>query len=121
MSCHHKSFPRRLRPFAIAGGLALASLAGGCTTDYNGREHLSSPGRGALIGAGGGAALGAITGGDVVAGAALGAGIGAIIGVVTSDRNRYEDRDGRRYYYERRNNRRYHYDDDRRRRVYDPN
>lgn len=96
---------------------ATASLTA-CTTDEYGDRRPSRGLKGAGIGAAGGAAVGALTGGDVLAGAAIGAAAGAILGVVTEDRNRYEDRDGRRYYYER-DGRQYRYDDRRRRQYMD--
>jgi osmotically inducible lipoprotein OsmB len=99
--------------------LALATLAtlSACTTDQYGNQQASRGLKGAGIGAAGGAAVGALTGGDVLAGAAIGAAAGAVIGIVTEDRNRYEDRNGQRYYYDN-NGRRYHYDN-RRRKQYD--
>ena len=106
--------PIKTLTFAVAATVALA----GCTTDRYGNQHASRGLKGAGIGAAGGAAVGAITGGDVLAGAAIGAAAGAVIGVVTDDHNRYEDRNGQRYYYER-DGRRYHYDDQRRK-YYDP-
>jgi hypothetical protein len=98
---------------ALAGVIALS----GCTTDQYGNQRASRGLTGAGIGAAGGAAVGALTGGDVLAGAAIGAAAGAVIGIVTEDRNRYEDRNGQRYYYDK-NNRQYHYDK-RRRKQYD--
>ena len=91
--------------------VATASLTA-CTTDQYGNQQVSRGLKGAGIGAAGGAAVGAITGGDVLAGAAIGAAAGAVVGIVT------EDRDGQRYYYER-DGRQYRYDD-RRRRQYMP-
>jgi hypothetical protein len=99
---------------ALAGLMALS----GCTTDQYGDQRGSRGLAGAGIGAAGGAAVGALTGGDVLAGAALGAAAGAVVGIVTADRNRYEDRNGQRYYYDN-NNRRYYYDQ-RQRKHYDP-
>jgi hypothetical protein len=101
--------------------LALAVLASlsACTTDQYGNQHASRGLKGAGIGAAGGAAVGAITGGDVLAGAAIGAAAGAVIGIATDDHNRYEDRSGQRYYYES-NGRPYHYDRNGRKR-YDKN
>lgn len=100
------------------GALALATLAAlaGCTTDQYGNQRASRELKGAGIGAAGGAAVGALTGGDVVAGAAIGAAAGAIIGAVTNDRNRYEDRNGYRTYYES-DGRPYRYDNNNRRRY----
>ncbi len=92
---------------------AVATLAG-CTTDQYGNQHASRGLKGAAIGGAGGAAVGALTGGDVLAGAAIGAAAGAIIGVVTDDHNRYEDRNGYRTYYEP-DGRPYRYDNNRRR------
>ena len=97
--------------------VATASLTA-CTTAQYGNQQVSRGLKGAGIGAAGGAAVGAITGGDVLAGAAIGAAAGAVVGIVTEDRNRFEDRDGQRYYYER-DGRQYRYDD-RRRRQYMP-
>lgn len=97
--------PIRMALLAVA---AMTSLAA-CTTDDYGNQRASRGVTGAAIGGAGGAAVGAITGGDVLAGAAIGAAAGAIVGIVTEDKNRYEDRDGRRYYYDERG-RRYRYD-----------
>lgn len=96
--------------------MSSAGLLAGCTTDQYGNRQASRELKGAGIGAAGGAVVGAITGGDVLAGAAIGAGAGAIIGAVTNDNNRYEDRDGRRYYYDNQG-RRYSYDRNGRRRY----
>ena len=101
---------------AMAAVLAVGTLTSACTTNQYGEERLSRPGAGALAGAAGGALIGAIAG-NPLAGAAIGAGVGAIAGVVADDRNRYEDRNGRRYYYNN-ENRRYYYND-RRERVWD--
>ena len=90
-----------------------------CTTDRYGHERLNGTGRGALIGAAGGAVVGALTG-NVAAGAAIGAAGGAVVGTIDDD-NRYEDRNGRRYYYDRRDrDRRYHYNERREREYDDP-
>jgi hypothetical protein len=91
--------------------LALAALASlsACTTDEYGNQHASRGLKGAGIGAAGGAVVGALTGGDVLAGAAIGAAAGAVIGIATDDHNRYEDRGGQRYYYDNRGNQ-YYYD-----------
>ncbi|MFZ4690346.1 MAG: YMGG-like glycine zipper-containing protein [Polymorphobacter sp.] len=91
---------------------ALGSLAA-CTTDQYGNQQASRGLKGAGIGAAGGAIVGAITGGDVLAGAAIGAAAGAVVGIVTEDRNRYEDRNGQRYYYDNQNQQ-YWYDKNRR-------
>lgn len=92
---------------AVLALAATTSLAA-CTTNQYGEQRLSDPGKGAAIGAAGGAVIGALTG-NVLAGAAIGAAGGAIVGVVTEDRNRYRDRDGYRYYYDKRG-REYRYD-----------
>ena len=92
---------------------ALTSLAA-CTTDQYGNRRLNDTGRGAAIGAAAGAGVAAITGGNVLTGAAIGAAGGAVIGAVSSDRNRYNDREGRRTYYDNNGNP-YHYDRDGRR------
>lgn len=94
---------------------ALASLSA-CTTDQYGNQQASRALKGAGIGAAGGAAVGALTGGDVLAGAAIGAAAGAVLGIVTEDRNRYEDRSGQRYYYDNRG-REYTYDQRRQKRY----
>ena len=100
------------------GALALATLVAvtGCTTDQYGNQHASRELKGAGIGAAGGAAVGVLTGGDVLAGAAIGAAAGAIIGAVTNDRNHYEDRNGYRTYYES-DGRPYYYDQNGKRRY----
>ncbi len=99
---------------ALVGATCLSA----CTTDRYGDQHLNGTGRGALIGAAGGAVVGALTG-NIAAGAAIGAAGGAVVGTIDDD-NRYEDRNGRRYYYDRRDHdRRYHYNE-RREREYDP-
>ncbi len=67
---------------AIATGLVLAALVlslAGC--GYNRGDRALS---GGLIGAGGGAAIAAVTGGSPLVGAAIGGGAGAIGGAVTS-------------------------------------
>jgi osmotically inducible lipoprotein OsmB len=69
----------------------------GCT----GRAEERAAVRGALIGAAGGAALSAATGGDPLKGAAVGAVGGAAIGVITQDgreRKVYRHRNGRRFW-----------------------
>lgn len=104
--------PLKTIGFAMATTVALA----GCTTDQYGNQRASRGLTGAGIGAAGGAAVGAITGGDVLAGAAIGAAAGAVIGIVTEDRNRYQDRNGQRYYYGQ-DGREYYYDDRRQRRY----
>jgi hypothetical protein len=101
-----------------AMALAAAGMLAGCATDQYGNQSASRGLKGAGIGAAGGAAVGALTGGDVLAGAAIGAAAGAVLGIVTEDRNRYEDRGGQRYYYDN-SGRQYKYDN-RRRKQYQP-
>ena len=84
---------RSAKSATVAAVLALATLTTACETNRYGDRRLNDTGRGAAIG-----------------GAA-----GAILGIVTSDRNRYEDRGNQRYYYDNRG-RRYHYDERRKRR-----
>ena len=70
---------------AMASGLLLAGLAlglAGC--GYNRGDRALS---GGLIGAGGGAAIGALTGGSPLAGAAIGGAAGALGGALTSGRD----------------------------------
>lgn len=105
-------------PKTILTALLAASTLTACTTNEYGERRLNSTGKGAAIGAAGGAVVGALTG-DIVAGAAIGAAGGAVVGAINDD-NRYEDRDGRRYYYDRRDRDRRYYYDDRRERIYDP-
>jgi uncharacterized membrane protein len=98
----------------LLSAVAALSLSA-CTTDQFGERRISAPLKGAGIGAAGGAIVGALTG-NPLAGAAIGAAGGALVGVLAGDRNRFEDRDGRRFYYEPggrqysydRNNRRYY-------------
>lgn len=106
---------RSAKSATVAAVLALATLTTACETNRYGDRRLNDTGRGAAIGGAGGAGIAAITGGDVLGGAAIGAAAGAILGIVTSDRNRYEDRGNQRYYYDNRG-RRYHYDERRKRR-----
>lgn len=101
-----------IKPLLMA--LAATISLSACTTDQYGNQQASRGLKGAGIGAAGGALVGVITGGDVLAGAAIGAAAGAVVGIVTEDRNRYEDRNGQRYYYEK-NGRQYYYDNQRRR------
>jgi hypothetical protein len=101
-----------------AMALAASCLLAGCATDQYGNQSASRGLKGAGIGAAGGAVVGALTGGDVLAGAAIGAAAGAVLGIVTEDRNRYEDRGGQRYYYDN-SGRQYKYDN-RRRKQYQP-
>lgn len=84
----------------------LAIAVTGCVSNDDKRAAV----RGALIGAAGGAAVSAITGGDLAEGAAIGAAGGAAIGVITQDgrkREVYRDRDGRRYWVDDRGRRRH--------------
>jgi hypothetical protein len=60
----------------------LAGSLAGC--GYNRGDRAAS---GALIGAGGGAAIAALTGGAPLVGAAIGAGAGALTGAATSGRD----------------------------------
>ncbi len=105
-------------PRIVIAALLAATTLTACETNRYGEQRLNSTGRGAAIGAAGGAIVGAIAG-DPLAGAAIGAAGGAIVGAINDD-NRYEDRDGRRYYYDRRDRERRYYYNDRRERVYDP-
>ena len=66
----------------VATGLVLAALAFGLAgCGYSPGDRAAS---GGLIGAGGGAAIAAITGGSPLVGAAIGGAAGAIGGAVTS-------------------------------------
>jgi osmotically inducible lipoprotein OsmB len=66
----------------VATSLVLATLTLGLAAcGYSPGDRAAS---GGLIGAGGGAAIAAITGGNPLVGAAIGAGAGAIGGAVTS-------------------------------------
>lgn len=96
--------------------VAMLGALGACTTDQYGNRQASRGLTGAGIGAAGGAVVGALTGGDVLAGAAIGAAAGAVLGIVTEDKNRYADRDGQRYYYGS-DGREYYYDGNRRKRY----
>lgn len=102
----------------LALPLLAATALAGCTTNEYGERRLNDTGKGAAIGAAGGAVVGAIAG-DPLLGAAIGAAGGAAVGAI-QDNNRYEDRDGRRYYYDRADRDRRYYYNDRRDRVYDP-
>lgn len=67
---------------ALASGLLLAGIALGVSgCGYNRGDRALS---GGLIGAGGGAAIGAVTGGSPLAGAAIGGAAGALGGALTS-------------------------------------
>lgn len=75
-----KSIP--LATAVLAASLALASCSGLSTTEQGALS-------GGVIGAAGGAALGALTGGvSVVGGALVGGGAGAAIGAITADHRR---------------------------------
>lgn len=66
----------------LKGMIALTVLAGSLTgCGYNRGDRAAS---GALIGAGGGAAIAALTGGAPLIGAAIGAGAGALAGAATN-------------------------------------
>ena len=83
-----------------------AFAVSGCAVD---RRDQRAAVRGALIGAAGGAAISAITGGDLATGAAVGAAGGAAVGVISQDgreRRVYNDQ-GRRYWQDDRGERRY--------------
>ena len=70
---------------SIASGLVLIPIAlalAGC--GYNRGDRALS---GGLIGAGGGAAIAAVTGGSPLVGAAIGGGAGALTGALTSGHN----------------------------------
>jgi osmotically inducible lipoprotein OsmB len=85
--------------------LLCALLATGCATDRQSRAAL----RGAVVGAAGGAAISALTGGDALAGAAVGAAGGAAVGAIVEDgRQRPVYRDGQgRYWRDDQGRRRY--------------
>ncbi|MGO4722960.1 MULTISPECIES: hypothetical protein [unclassified Inquilinus] len=72
-----RTLPRRLLPIALAAAL----LASGCT-------HMNREAQGTLSGAGigaaGGVALTALTGGSLLAGGLVGAGVGAVAGNLKS-------------------------------------
>ncbi|MEJ1170330.1 hypothetical protein [Variovorax sp. CCNWLW235] len=90
----------------LAVAAALTFTLTGCAVDRHERRAAI---KGALIGAAGGAAISAMTGGDVAAGAAIGAAGGAAVGVITHDgreRRVYNDR-GRRYWQDDYGQRRY--------------
>lgn len=76
-----QQFPR-LTSTLTAIGLSACLLLPACTTldPYTREEKTSHATRGALIGAGAGAAIGAITGGKRLKRAAIGAGVGALAG-----------------------------------------
>lgn len=86
----------RMRRFGVGGIMFVAALGlAGCTNPYNpGQRALG----GAAIGAGGGALLGAATGGSPATGALLGGVVGAAAGALTTpqrggyNRQRYNNR-----------------------------
>ena len=69
--------PREIPMALILAGLILAAC---------GRSPGERAVSGGLLGAGGGAAIGAITGGSPLTGALIGGGLGAVGGAVTSPR-----------------------------------
>jgi len=72
-------------PRALARGLLLAGIAMGVSgCGYSRGDRALS---GGLLGAGGGAAIGAVTGGSPLAGAAIGGAAGALGGALTSGRD----------------------------------
>lgn len=96
----------KLKISLVVVALAASMTLTGCAMD---RHERRAAVRGALIGAAGGAAISAMTGGDVATGAAIGAAGGAAVGVITQDgreRRVYNDQ-GRRYWQDDRNQRRY--------------
>ncbi len=68
-----------IRIIAVAAALALLSLAG-CSDMTRGQQRTLS---GGALGAAGGAAIGALTGGSAVTGALLGGAGGAAVGALT--------------------------------------
>lgn len=72
------AMPRRL---ALAGALCALLAAGGCDHMNNTQQRTLS---GGALGAAGGAALGALTGGSAALGAIIGGAAGAAGGYVTS-------------------------------------
>ena len=72
---------RKMLPLALVGAMSL-SLVGACTTNpYTGQQQMGNTGKGALIGAGAGAALGLLLDSSNRAkGALIGAGVGALVG-----------------------------------------
>lgn len=90
----------------LAVAAALTLTLAGCAVDRHERRAAI---KGALIGAAGGAAISAMTGGDLAAGAAIGAAGGAAVGVITHEgrERRVYDDGGRRYWQDDRSQRRY--------------
>lgn len=73
--------PCKMISFVLVGALSLCLLAACTTNPFTGQKQMSDTGKGALIGAGAGAALGLLLGGSNRAKAALiGAGVGALAG-----------------------------------------
>ncbi|UCE86379.1 MAG: OmpA family protein [Deltaproteobacteria bacterium] len=71
----------RIATRTAAAGIAVIALLGGCTTNpFTGEKQVSKTAKGAAIGAGAGAAIGAISGGDRAKRALIGAGVGALAG-----------------------------------------
>jgi len=72
-----------MRHALVLCGLSAALLAGGCADMSSTQRHTAT---GAGIGALGGAAVGALTGGNAGTGAVIGAGVGALGGYIWSQR-----------------------------------
>lgn len=70
-----------MRPLAIASACIACLLASGCENMSNQQQRALS---GGAIGAAGGAALGALTGGSAVTGALIGGAGGAAVGALTA-------------------------------------
>mgnify|MGYP000698506636 CR=1 FL=1 len=77
-----------LRKFAAIGAVGLVLTLGACENMSNLQQRTLS---GGALGAAGGAALTALTGGSVVAGALIGGAAGAAGGYVTSDEHKRKD------------------------------
>ncbi len=72
---------RKSFPLVTVAGLSLALVAACSLNPYTGQKQMSNTGKGALIGAGAGAALGLLVGSsDRAKGALIGAGVGALAG-----------------------------------------
>jgi outer membrane protein OmpA-like peptidoglycan-associated protein len=72
---------RKVVPLALIGAIAIFFAACTTTNPYTGKKHMSNTGKGSLIGAGAGAALGALVDSSNRAkGALIGAGVGALAG-----------------------------------------
>lgn len=81
---------RKLHLFSITVGAALA--LSGCASNY--------AGEGALIGAAGGAAYGAVADKDIAKSAAIGAAAGGVVGAIIKKNGRCYQRDRDGYEYE---------------------